>query len=420
MTRVFGIRYPACGWMLAFALLGGCRQPPAESPPTKMRVLLVGLDGASWNVLQPMLDRGALPNLQRIVDEGVSGPIESDLPCLSIVLWTSVATGKLPEQHGIHDWSYIDPETGEKGLMGSGRRLVPALWNIASEAGLRVGFVNWWATWPAESVSGFIVSEQLTRTKPGEVLERGAYPESLVEELGIDEELEWSWLTRQLDAGSLKVLSDRNAPSASFEDRMRQAHFLYDQDYRGEIAAFHLLTNEPHPQLLGYLSRKIDIASHYMWQFSDEKSPSDQELSELLEPVYRYEDELVGRLLDEAGPDVNVIILSDHGFTWESDGWGHEETAPPGIFLAMGPAFRRGVGLDSASLYDVTPTILHLLHMPVGKDMAGEVLVEALVEDRSVRHIESYDDVVDTERIDAESPFDERILEELEALGYVP
>ena len=247
-----------------------------------------------------------------------------------------------------------------------------------------------------------------------------------MEELALGgESLDWPWLSEQLRSGALKVLSDRVGAGAasSLEERTRQALFLYGQDYRGETATFHLLANQPHPQLLGYLSRKIDIASHYMWQFgsSPESSnvPSDEELSRLLEPVYRYEDELLGRLLAAAGHDINVVILSDHGFRWESDGWGHEETAPPGIFLAMGPAFKKSQRLASVRLYDIAPTVLHLLHMPVGKDMAGEVLVDAFADNRPSRWIESYDGLVDHRRPDAESPFEERILEELKALGYL-
>ena len=149
--------------------------------------------------MQPLLDRGALPNLQRFVDEGVSAPMESELPCHSIVLWTSVATGKLPEQHGIRDWSYVDPDSGEQGLMSSTRRLVPALWNISMAAGLRVGFVNRWTTWPAEPVNGFIVSEQFTRARAGEVLDRGTFPDALMEELALGgESLDWPWLSEQL------------------------------------------------------------------------------------------------------------------------------------------------------------------------------------------------------------------------------
>ena len=339
--------------LLLLAVFSACGQP--EPPPADgIEVLVLGLDGASWNLMQPMMERGALPNLQRMVDEGVHGPMRSELPCLSIVLWTSVATGKRPEAHGITGWEYEDPDTGEKGLMNGDRRQVEALWNMLSGGGRSVGFVNWWATWPAEPVRGYMVSEQMTRAKQGERLDRGTYPESLADSLGETlSDRRWPWLESVLEDGSLKVLSDRMEPSGTGSGpgkdvRYQQAFFLYGQDYLGERAAFQLLESEARPELFGYLSRKIDVASHYMWQFIPEEERDYEAVSRILEPVYRYEDALLGRLLAEAGPDTNVIVLSDHGFTWESEGLGHEETAPGGIFLAMGPAFERGKALPES------------------------------------------------------------------------
>ena len=359
--------------------------------------------------MQPLLDRGALPNLQRFVDEGVSAPMESELPCLSIVLWTSVATGKLPEQHGIRDWSYVDPDSGEQGLMSSTRRLVPALWNISTAAGLRVGFVNWWATWPAEPVNGFIVSEQFTRARAGEVLDRGTFPDALMEELALGgESLDWPWLSEQLRSGALKVLSDRVGAGAasSLEERTRQALFLLRPGLSGRNGHVPPAGQSATPTTprLPVAENRHRIALHVAVRLEPRVQPRLQQCPErrravsAMEPVYRYEDELLGRLLAAAGHDINVVILADHGFRWESDGWGHEETAPPGIFLAMGPAFKKSQRLASVRLYDIAPTVLHLLHMPVGKDMAGEVLVDAFADNRPSRWIESYDGLVDHRR----------------------
>ena len=427
------MRFPRRPTALALAaaswLVFGCgpdsRGGPAEEGPRRpMSLLILGLDGASWNVMEPMMERGALPNLARIREQGVSGTMRSELPCLSIVLWTSAATGRLPEEHGVRDWSYVDPETGEQGLMDSSRRQVAALWNIASAARLRVGFVNWWATWPAEEVNGFIVSEQYTRKRPGQALERGTFPESLAERLEpLVSEESWPWLEEQIGSGALRVLAERNPEPLQPDEaaKLQQAWFLYGQDHKGELAAFDLLSDGPHPDVLGLLSRKIDIASHYMWQFGETQRPSDDELSELLEPVYRYEDELLGRLLEQAGPDVNVVVLSDHGFTWEKDGWGHEESAPEGVFLAAGPAFRRGATGVSATLYDVLPTALEILELPLSKEFAGKPLSDALVTTRAEpRYVESYDGLVQEGRGAGASPLQERILEELRTLGYVP
>jgi len=411
--------------LLIAVVLAGCGSPPEE--PRRgggaTKVVLLGLDGASWNIMRPMLERGALPNLAAAIERGVSGSMASEHPCLSIVLWTSVVTGKTPEEHGIRDWSYIDPETGEKGLMDSTRRRVPALWNIANAARLDAGFANWWATWPAESVDGFIVSEQFVRLKPGENLEQGTFPEELSAELqSVVRRGRWPWLTEQITSGRLNVLSDRgeNGVGQDLDARIEQAMFLYGQDFRGEQGLFHLLQERPHPAVLGYLSRKIDVASHYMWEFGADEKPDDDALSVLLEPLYRYEDALLGRLIETVGPDANIVILSDHGFGWETDGFGHEETAPPGIFIATGPAFRSGIELDEVRLYDVLPTVLHVLGLPVASDMAGAVVDDAIAAPGDVAFVESYDFLHASRSRAGISPMQERILKELEALGYVP
>ena len=120
----------------------------------------------------------------------------------------------------------------------------------------------------------------------------------------------------------------------------------------------------------------------------------------------------------EAG---QLFVISDHGFTWETEGWGHEETAPDGVFLAAGPAFRSGASGVSASLYDVLPTALEILKLPLSKELAGAPLAEALATTRpDPRYVESYDGLVQKGRGMGASPLQERILEELKTLGYVP
>lgn len=418
---------------LAFALaLASCgpserRTAPVPTDTTdgEVEVLLLGLDGASFDLMEPLIARGALPNLERLIKEGVSARLRSDLPCLSIVLWTSLATGKTPESHGIRDWSFTDPETGEKGVNNSSRRRVEALWNVASANGKSVGFVSWWATWPAEPVNGFIVSDQFTRLEAEGKLEQATYPEELAHELrGALDPGTWSWLHESIASGALKLLSDREGVGSSpsdLEARYRQAWFLYGQDYRSERALFRLLEASSRPALLGYLSRKIDIASHYMWQFADGPRPDAETLSELVAPAYTYEDALVGRLLEELGPETNVVIVSDHGFTWESDGFGHEETAPDGIFIAHGPAFDRGRKLDPLRLYDVTPVVLRALSMPLARDLEGRVPSGVFRDDHpEPRYVETYEQDGGRDPSGVSSPLDERILEELRALGYVP
>jgi predicted AlkP superfamily phosphohydrolase/phosphomutase len=400
----------------ALALLGallaapfvGCRPSPA-TPGAPVRLLLVGLDGASWDFLDPMIERGAVPNLARFSREGVRGSLQTLRPALSPAIWTTIATGRAPSEHGITGFEATD---GQGFIASSGRR-TEALWTILTRARRTVGFVGWWVTWPAEEVS-----ERFLR--PGhEGLEDATYPRTLAREVDAGMAAEWPWLRQALQDGRLKLLSDRKpGPEPLTPARLQLADFFYGQDHRGEQAALHVLRHRPRPELFGFLSRKIDIASHYMARFTAEGRLGAEEMSRVLEPVYRYEDGLLGRLVEAAGEGASILVVSDHGFERTADGYDHKDTSPPGILVAWGPLFREGLVLKSVSVFDVTPTVLHVLGLPVARDMKGAVLSGALRDHRPVAQVATYE----TGRRRAEgrpSSQDELIREELKALGYI-
>ena len=381
-----------------------------------MSLLLIGLDGASWSFIDPLLTRGALPNLDRLIREGVRAPLRTLSPSLSPALWTSMVTGKPPAVHGIEDFYTRDTE-GRSGLASSQARKTEALWTILSRSGRRVGFVGWWVTWPAEQVDGYMVSELFLRPNH-ERLEQGTYPIALAAELDAAIPADWPWLKQVLDSGQLKLISDRPpGQRMSSEQRMREARFFYDQDHRGEQAALYLLAHRSRPDLLGFTSRKVDLASHYMWNvLSADRGP--EAMSRVLEPVYRYEDDLVGRLIAAAGPAVHVLVVSDHGFERVGEGYDHKEGAPDGIFVARGPLFRRGAALGEVSVYDVAPTVLHVLGLPVARDMEGRVPEAALAGGAPVRWVATYETGRRAAK-GARSPLEEEVREQLRALGYI-
>ena len=112
----------------------------------------------------------------------------------------------------------------------------------------------------------------------------------------------------------------------------------------------------------------------------------DQAYARVLESVYIHEDKRLGRLLERAGPETVVIVVSDHGFQFRPYGFYHYgldtgggTLAPPGVIFLWGGPIRAGARLQSPTVFDVTPTLLYLLGLPVGKDMDGRVLTEAIV-----------------------------------------
>jgi hypothetical protein len=108
-----------------------CAQPPA--PPPRHPAILIGVDGLEWSVLLPLLHRGELPAMERLMERRMFGKLETLSPTISPVIWTTIATGKGPRQHGIRGFTYLDAETGGERLYTSGHRATKAFWNILSE-----------------------------------------------------------------------------------------------------------------------------------------------------------------------------------------------------------------------------------------------------------------------------------------------
>ena len=176
----------------------GSRGRSAEARPQGLRFALVGVDGADWDLMEPLLARGDLPNLRAIKESGAWGRLETLRPTLSPAIWTSMVTGKRPRRHGVLDFTTRRLRGVEESLPGlhplnrlgfpfllarleaagqifeapitSFMRRVPAFWNVAAARGSPVSVVNWWGTWPAEPVVGDVVSE---RAYYHELLHRG-------------------------------------------------------------------------------------------------------------------------------------------------------------------------------------------------------------------------------------------------------
>src|SRR5215471_4301144 len=122
------------------------------------KLLLVGWDAADWQMISPLLDAGKMPALARLVERGVMGNIATLHPCLSPILWTSIATGKLADKHGILGFVEPDSKKMEVRPSLSTSRKTKAIWNILTQQGLKTNVVGWWPSHPAEPINGVMVS----------------------------------------------------------------------------------------------------------------------------------------------------------------------------------------------------------------------------------------------------------------------
>src|SRR5262245_47540689 len=194
--------------------------PPAESG---RRLVIVGLDAADERMIDAGIAAGTLPHFARVRREGTTGPLRTHRPILSPILWTTMATGLTPDRHGVLDFVEPGPDGAMVPITSRSRR-APAFWEILGERGVRSAVVGWYATWPAESVNGVVVSDRFavhpygpesgdgsrSRTDPaGKTFPASAYDElrdTIVEPEAIgDAELEAAFGAPRVPAGSDRV-----------------------------------------------------------------------------------------------------------------------------------------------------------------------------------------------------------------------
>jgi predicted AlkP superfamily phosphohydrolase/phosphomutase len=382
--------------------------------PGRPKILLIGFDGASWNLMGPLLKQGKLPNFQKLIRGGSTASLSTLTPTWSPLLWTSIATGKRPEKHGIR--AHHTP-AGKFEVEPGNRRITKAFWNILSDAGIRVGVVNWWLTWPVEKVNGFIVSDKYRRTRKRPQL---TYPPELLNDLpkvGIGMDV--------FEAEKRKYfLPPALEATVAVQDEKRMNYKIYWGQDRAIFQTSELLLKKNPVDVFATLFRIVDISSHLFCNFLPKETLNDESYSKLLEPVYVYADQILGELLARAGPQARVIICSDHGFQLMNGKYDHNarENPPAGVLILYGPEFRENYRVSRASILDVTPTLLHLMNLPVGKDMDGKVLDEAFTEGfrsaRKIQYVATHDGKTAPETAPS-LELDEETKEDFRALGYV-
>jgi hypothetical protein len=397
------------------------------------RVLLVGVDGASLRVIEPMIADGKLPHLASIVREGVHGPLRSAKPISSPRIWNTIATGKNPRKHGIEDFSRRDADGNTRLLLSSDRK-VHALWNIASDAGMQVGVINWWNTYPLEPIDGVMVADHLMGANiRGRLViaKADSAPQGQ-----LVHPLSWQPRVATLFERESPVTEVANPfetvgelPPAPESRRSKLSRWFVEDGIVVQIAQ--AVEDELHPELMMVFLAGIDRISHFLWGNLEPpdlypeylRPPPDQRAAGALalREYYRYTDALIGLLAANYGPDDLVMVVSDHGFEagvgmLYLTGAHGTDKALDGVVFARGRDIPSGQKVRSMSILDVTPTLLAWMGLPVAEDMDGTV-AHFVATPRPAK-IATYD----TERVphitSVPSGAEEEMLERLRMLGY--
>lgn len=270
---------------------------PRRSPCP--RAMVIGLDGATWKLIDRLVDEGVMPRLGRLRDEGVHGPLWSVVPPMTATAWTAFQTGKGPGRHGIYDWTEPVPGTYLYRPIDSTRVRSRTLFEELSARGRRVATVNLPLTWPARPIAGVAVGDMLTPDKdtPG-----FTFPPAFRTELD----------RVAPDYVIDTFLCESEADIRPFLDRL---HAMIDG--RGRLVR-HLLGRERW-DLFCTVWVEMDRMQHCLWHIVDDRHPAfDRRLADLhreaILGVYRRLDQEIGAMVDLAGPDANVWFISDHGF----------------------------------------------------------------------------------------------------------
>jgi predicted AlkP superfamily phosphohydrolase/phosphomutase len=262
------------------------------------KVAVFGLDGITFDLLQPWLDEGRLPNLARLMAEGASGPLHSTIPPVSASAWASFATGANPGKHGMIDFTYPDPAGYRVKVSNNRTRTAPALWEIAGQAGRKVGVVSLPMTHPPEPLNGFLLCSFLTPDADSEY----TYPTSLKDEL----------------IAAVGPFPMHMSEQGRGTDPARFVHSVKEMEIERAESVTYLLQNKPW-DLFIYVFETTDNLQHEVWHLLDETHPRhDPQLAAKVLPdirdYYQTVDRLLGEMIEYVPDDALVVILSDHGF----------------------------------------------------------------------------------------------------------
>jgi len=457
--RPLGLRVALALVLVAFCSLSdvGCTRLRGEH---RHPVVLLGIDGLEWRVALELIRKGEMPNLAAQMTRGTYGRLSTQHPSMSPSIWTTVATGATPGAHGIR--GFVKPGNV---LFTNRDRRIKALWNIASEHELVSHVIGWWMTYPVEPLRGIMVAQvntSIVNPREDDGIRKGA----LVQ--GLDHEV-WP---PELAAPMLEVAADveknfptiahkvlRNVPSEDDPEvgpMWKQSRWAIRADEIYERVALEALRRQPDVDLAMWYFGGTDVLGHRFWRWAypgDYAYPPSPEsvatYGEILRDYYRYTDGRIGRILAAAPKDANVIIMSDHGM-------GAANAKKP-LELPVRKAVRTGVhGRSEAllvvagpdfvkanakaapadlrerdlpklgSIYDVAPTVLVLLAIPVARDVKGKVMTALVAGEFLARHplamVESHTPhgwAASRNLPEVETPGQDERLEQLRSLGYI-
>ena len=404
----------------------------------KSKVLLLGWDAADWKIIGPLLAKGQMPALKRLIDKGVYGNMATMNPPYSPMLWSTVATGKTADKHGVLGFLELAPDLKGIRPVTVNSRKSRALWNIFHNQGLKSNLVGWWPSFPAEPINGVVVTDKFQKVNinpnvKSPIADGTIHPKERTKDL-LNLRLHPSEIT---EAHILPFIPKAAEINQEKDQSLQTFAKIMAENVSLHAAATNIMRTTEW-DFMGVYYDMIDHFCHAFMKFHPPKlNPIPKDLFEIykdcVNSACRFQDMMLGRMLDLIDEDTTVIVMSDHGY--ES---GHKrilkmpkyQAAPSlehrqfGIFVAAGPNIKKNEKVFGLGLVDVAPTILNMFDLPIGKDMDGKVAFDIFKEITPPKFIDSWESVKgdfgehsDTESNDQLN--DQEAMQQLIDLGYI-
>lgn len=264
------------------------------------KVLIIGLDGATFRLIKPLVEAGKLPTLQRLLQEGTSGVHHSTYETNSPNAWSTFITGKNAGKHGIFGFFETTPQSYELRFVNGSFRHGKSLWRIVSDHDYRVGVVNVPMTYPAEAVNGFLIAgpDAPKKEAPG-----FTFPPRMLQAV-------------EAEVGSYTI--EAGASALVRQGRPDKALLALHESIRKKTAVAKCLLTRHECDLFMITFTEADRVQHHFWKYINPLHPAyasmeRDEFGNAIYDVYAKLDAAIDELIDTAGRDYTIIILSDHG-----------------------------------------------------------------------------------------------------------
>jgi predicted AlkP superfamily phosphohydrolase/phosphomutase len=367
---------------------------------TQPRVVVVGVNGMELDVIRPLLLKGDLPNLAKVIKNGAHGKLRTVNAPNCPRVYSTMFTSTQPEEHGVTGF-LVGGITANTNMLKQ-----EPIWSVLSKNGITVGMANVPATFPVMPVNGYMISGMLTR---GKNCEDGVLCAPKLSEVEGGDAVYPAAMKAELlkKVGDFYIDCERMPSAEQLNGRetevidawLKKVQLIRDQQ---TLLFDYLLAN--HPADFTWLVQSCeDRTGHWLYPIAPYNVGYNPKLNGVRADAFPNQyiafDKVLGTILKHVDDNTYVFILSDHGIkplrefeeTNPHAHMDHEKTTPviakhdfadgddvPGSFFAMGPGIKHGLRLMGfeASVYDIAPTILHIYRVEPPKQMRGHVLDE--------------------------------------------